>query len=476
MDRGMEAYSCGEMDTARELLTEAVEQANLPMARLVLGVLAFVREDFSETQAQWEAAFREAKAAGDLPMAVRAATSLAALFYDAFGNESATRGWLSRAGRLLDRTGRCVERGYFELALVACDMRDASALEESATVALDLALEFNDPDLEARALADGGLALISQGRLKQGFARLDEAMAPVMSGEVRNPMTGGAILCALLTSCERTGELRRAEEWSRASREFADRRLGRMPILHSHCRIAHGAVLCDAGRLSEAEAELLIALDPTSSSSFVKLADAAGALANLRLLQDRIEEAAELLAPYVDAFEVCEPLARVHYARGEFDLAAAVIDRALHELVGDRLRAGRLLRLLVDVELARGDLAAADRAAERLADYADESDSHVLRADSKLADGRVAMERGEHSMAIAALESGLDELAGEERPILAAMIRLDLAGALSASGSTARAIDEARSALASFERLGAARYVKRAGALLKELQPAVTSP
>lgn len=476
MARGMEAYTTADLDAARELLSEAVAQADVPLARLVLGILAFAREDFAETQVQWEAAFREARAAGDLPLAARAATSLGALQYDALGNESASRGWLNRAGRLLDRAGRCVERGYFELALVACDMRDASALEESAAVALDLALEFNDPDLEARALADGGLALISQGCLKQGFARLDEAMAPVVSGEVRDPMVGSMIFCALLTSCERTGELRRAEEWTRAARDHVERRFGgELPVLHSHCRIARGTVLCDAGRLPEAEDEFLRALDPTASTFVVKLADAAAALANLRLLQDRADEAAALLEPYADLFEVCEPLARLHLVRGEYDLAAAVIDRALHELVGDRLRSGRLLRLLVDVELARGDPAAAERSAERLADYADESDSHVLRADAKLADGRVAMHRGDASAAAAAFESGLDELKGQERPILAASLRLHLAGALSEAGSTTRALDEARSACAAFERLGTPLFADRARELVADLELATPS-
>src|SRR5207302_301015 len=132
------------------------------------------------------------------------------------------------------------------------------------------------------------------------------------------------------------------------------------------------------------------------------------------------------------------------------DLAAAVIDRALHDLVGDRLRAGRLLRLLVDVELGRGDVVAAERAAERLSDYAEGSDSPVLRADARLADGRVSMRNGEAAAAIAAFEAGLDELAGEERPVLAAILRLDLAGALGALGHEARATDEARAALACF--------------------------
>jgi tetratricopeptide (TPR) repeat protein len=375
---------------------------------------------------------------------------------------------------LLERTGRCVERGYYELALVACSVRDASRLEESAAVALDLAIEFKDPDLEARALADGGLALINQGQLTKGFARLDEAMAAVTSGEVRDPVMGGTIYCALLTACERTGELRRAEEWTQAATDFAVKRFaGALPILHAHCRLAYGTVLCDAGRWPEAEEQIIGLVGHSSTQSVPKLAAAAGYLANLRMMQGRIDEAAEVLAPYADYFEVCEPLARLHFRKGEFDLAGAVISRALAELVGDRLRAGKLLALLVDVELARGDVEAADRAAERLADYAADSDSAVLSAESSLADGRVATARQMHTSAVEAFESGLSALSKEERPILSATIRLDLAQAL-ASSDVPRATDEARVALATFERVGAPRDIERSVELLGRLGSSAT--
>jgi hypothetical protein len=131
--------------------------------------------------------------------------------------------------------------------------------------------------------------------------------------------------------------------------------------------------------------------------------------------------------------------------------------------------------LLVDVELGRDDVAAAERAAERLSDYAEESDSPVLRADARLADGRVAMRNGDAMAAIAFLEAGIDELSGEERPILSAVIRLDLAEALGVAGVTARATDEARAALACFERLGATRFVERTAEFLKGLEPAATA-
>ncbi len=468
LDAGLGAFMAGDLDASKASLTAAAETGDLPMANMLLGALAFADEDLLESQRQWEEAFRLFKDSGDRRGAARAATNLGCLYGDMYGNDTASRGWLSRAGRLLDTEGRCVERGYLELALVACSVRDISALEESAAVALDLALEFNDPSLEARALADGGLALISQGMLAKGFARMDEAMAPVTAGEV-DPMTSSMIYCALLTACERTGELRRAEEWTRAAREFtASRFEGKIPVLHAHCRLAYGTVLCDAGRLSEAETELLCAADPEATACIPRNAEAAGYLASLRLLQGRIDEASELLAPFADRFEVCEPLARLHYTRGEFDLAAAVIGRGLHDMVGDRLRAGRLLRLLVDVELARGDVDAADRSAERLADYADESDSAVLSAESKLADGRVFGARGNAPASAAALVAGLEALGSEERPILCGAIRLELAHALAGS-ETAAAVDEARAALAILGRAGAEAEVARAAALIERL-------
>ena len=93
---------------------------------------------------------------------------------------------IQRGRRLLDGCEPCVEWGYLELSRLACDRPDIEDLERSAAQALEIARRFGDVGLEMRALADSGLALVTQGRLAEGFERLDEALATMSAGEVED--------------------------------------------------------------------------------------------------------------------------------------------------------------------------------------------------------------------------------------------------------------------------------------------------
>ncbi len=469
VDAARQALYSGDFDGAVASYQAALEIEPLPEAQDGLAYLRYASDDYETSRTLWEQAYRGYRDAGDLRRAALVATSLASVHYDGYLNEAASHGWLGRAGRLLDRVGRCVERGHLALALVACHARDVNQLEQSAAVALELAIEFGDSDLEAKALADGGLALITQGKINEGFARMDEAMAAVSAGEV-TPIFSGKIFCALLTACERTGDLRRAEEWTQTcERIFSERAPGKLPILHAHCRTAYGQVLCDTGRWNEAETEIMHAFGRYQTTALSKQADSVAALAGLRLLQGRIEEAAELLAPYADRFEVCEQMAKLHVMRGENDLAVAVITSRLHEMVGDRLRGGRLLSLLIEAELKRDNIDGAERALDRLVAAAEASESSVLRAAAKLAESRISRYRARWPEVVALLTDATHELKHEERPLLAGRIRVELAEALVETGDNASAITEARSALAIFERLGARRDADEVAALLRTL-------
>ena len=236
---------------------------------------------------------------------------------------------------------------------------------------LELAIEFSDADLEVVALTEGGSALIAQGRLTEGFSRLDEAMAAMAAGEGSDGIVG-MCLCAMLAACQRAGDLRRAEQWTNVLLERLAPGGGMPRIVRTECRVAYGALLRSVGRWNEAEIALVDALTPTASHSAVLRFTAAAELADLRVGQGRLEEAAALLRPHHDRLEITGALARLHIAQGESALAAAAINRALRQLVADRLREGELLALLVESELAQGDLAAAGAAAERLAGVAAE--------------------------------------------------------------------------------------------------------
>jgi hypothetical protein len=245
---------------------------------------------------------------------------------------------------------------------------------------------------------------------------------------------------------------------------------GMSRIVRTECRVAYGALLRSLGRWNEAETALVDALAPTGSHSTVLRFTAAAELADLRVVQGRLEEAAALLRPHQDRVEVCAALARLHLAQREPALAAATITRALRQLVADRLCQGELLALLVESELAQGDLDVAGAAAERLAGVAAEVEGSALRAEAELASTRVAAARAAHETAVAQLEQALNLLAAGELPLLCGIVHLELASSLATSDAPAAgAIIEARAAMAICARVGARAYVDRTAALLRQL-------
>ncbi len=446
----------------------AVRDHDAAEARRDLGTLYYVDDRFEDSQQQLEIAFRMFRDSGQPREAARVAISLAGLHSSLFGRFAVGSGWIERARMLLERVGPCVEWGYLELALIACERTDVEDLLASADRALTIAVEFNDVDLETQAMADGGLALITQGRTKEGFARLDGALAAITAGEV-TPLVAGICFCSMLTACDRTGDLRRAQEWTAIIAGMIKDSGNRPRILHTHCRVAYGSVLHAAGRWREAEASMLEALGPVDAPIRAHRELTVAHLAGLRVEQGRIEEAAELLAPFEDRVTSCAPLAQVHLRRGQPDLAVAVLHRGLRELVADALRIGPLLSLLVDAELQRGDVVAASEAADRLERMASDADVDSLVVDALAARARVLASSGDDAGAIVCLENAIIKHGSDERPLLLATLRLELAEALARSGDHAAAISEGRAALACFERLGADPNRDRTAALLRSL-------
>lgn len=314
-------------------------------------------------------------------------------------------------------------------------------------------------------------------RIEEGLTLSDEAMATLCAGELTELATVDELWCGLFWACELVNDVPRADQWVRAAAE----RLQRSNVVAAFCRAHYGGILTAAGRWSEAEAELVEAaghfdrgLAPRRAAAIIRLAD-------LRVRQGRLEEAAQLLEGLDQHPDAVRTLAALYLARGETALARDLLERSTEgsdtdvPTVGESTMLGPLLALLVDVHLTAGSVEEAARTAHRLSRLAAVQRGPYLKAAAALANGRVSIASGQGD-ARACLHDALAGFARAQLPMELARARLELARAL-ADTSPEVAVAEARAALDEFERLDAARHADAAGALLRSLgTPVRTGP
>jgi DNA-binding CsgD family transcriptional regulator len=340
---------------------------------------------------------------------------------------------------------------------------DAAEREQFATAALAIARRHGDRDLEFDALALLGEAYVATGRVGEGMTLLDQAMAAVASGEVAGVGAAGEIYCRLLSACERATDVRRAEQWLAPATRFE----GWGDFVPPTCRTHYGGILIALGRWDEAEGELLAALRIFETGYWASGLFTLLRLADLRVRQGRFEEAERLLEGVDWHAGARRSLARVALARGDLALAGDLGRLCLESTPPSDPDCASVLALLVEVQLARGDLAAAEETLEQLAVLAADRGDDRTRAVARLAGGTVRAARGDEH-ARADFQAALELFSVLGLALEAAQARVALARAL-ASPAPAAAVVEARHALETFERLGASRDADAAAGLLREL-------
>jgi tetratricopeptide (TPR) repeat protein len=426
-----------------------------PASLLQSGDQAMWKGDYDAAISHYSAAIRLQTAAGDNRLAAMTCSRLGGVFGSMLGNKVAARPWFNRAMRLVENEPPCVEQGYAALASLGCDVDDPALLVERAELALDRARQFGDVDLEVKALADGGLAHVQAGRVAEGMAMLDEAMALATSGPTTDTMVIGKSVCSFFTACHFAADFGRAEAWSHVLR---DRGLigaapGAQAFNRSQCASVQGEMLCATGRWSEAEEVLVGAYDEME-----RVMPGIGwhpriALADLRVRQGRLAEAEALLLGRDDSMEALPPTARLHLAQGDFDLARATARRGLRLIAEDKVRAAYLLGVLVEAELGRGDVEAAAAASADLDARTSGLGLPALAGEAARHRARVRAAEGQVDAAIAALQEGLGGLSGLDLPLLRMSLHLDLARLHEAAGDRPDAVVEARAASALLARL-----------------------
>jgi DNA-binding CsgD family transcriptional regulator len=444
----------------------------VPEALFGLANALFWLGDIAGTIANCEKAYAGFRRRGDAMFAAGAALSLVGYNKGYLGNTAAARGWLSRAARIIESEVPQL-RGEL-LGATAYVTDDPVESEALARQAAEIGRANGNSDLELMAMHAVGQALVQQGRTEEGMSLLDEAMAGVIGGEGGDPLTVAQMSCMTMVVCGSCFDLERATQWVQSLERFIDR-YG-CPFLYAECRTYYGRVLFENGDWSAAEPLLTDAISMSRGVFPAPHAFASGTLAELRLAQGRVEDAARVLRGAGGREEAAEAVALLHLAQGEPSAAAAVLRRRLAATSPDRLDVAAVIELLGEAEIALGEPAAAIERGRALVALGAVNNCQLIVAHGERLVGH-ALALTDLPAACRHLETALAAFTRAGIPYRAAQTQLLLAQVLG-RGDREVAAAEARAALSVFEDLGAGRDADAAAALMRDfgLKAARTGP
>ena len=273
------------------------------------------------------------------------------------------------------------------------------------------------------------------------------------------------------------GDWRRAAEWTEAQDRWCEREgiIG----FPGMCRLHRAEIKRLRGSWLEAEAEARRATDELQGFIPAAVGLALYEIGEIRLRRGDLPTAEEaLLRAHTYGRDPEPALSLVRLAQGRVDAASTSIKRALDEPTKEpswwappdsKIYRLSLLPAQVEIAIAAGDLIRARAAAEELATLAETYSSIVVKASAATATGAVLVAEGDVAGGAQALRQGVQLWSEVDAPYEGARARMGLAEAYAADGNRERAALEVQTALAAFERLGAANDRRRAEAALAAL-------
>ena len=466
LDVGWAALARGAWDEARRFFAAAVEEEASAEALEGLSWAAWWGNDAPVTFDARERAYGLYRARSDRLGAARMATWLGTDHVDFRGELAVAQGWLGRARRLLESLEPGPEHGWLWVHEAEKDLivGDTASARERGARAAELGERLGNVDLQMMGLALEGVARVYEGELSEGMARLDEAVAAALGGELREIWAIGWSCCCLIQACEQVRDYDRAAQWCRRLEAWSERT--DVQFLNRVCRAHYAGVLIWRGTWVEAERELGESADRLAEMRPPLAADPVARLGELRRRQGRLDEAAEIFEAVAEHPLALLGLGEICLDRGE---AARARDRAEQYLREAGPRAGTVraagLELLVRAQVALGEVDEAASAAEELGDVAERLATDPLRAATSFAAGCVAAAAGELERARRSFEDATRLYHRSGAPFEAARARVELARALAADGRARDAARELHAAEASLRRIGAVHEAARAASV-----------
>jgi DNA-binding CsgD family transcriptional regulator len=371
------------------------------------------------------------------------------------GEAAESSGWLARAHRHLADAPEGAAHGYpLYLRIAGLLGSDLVEAQSEAQRMQDLGRRFDDDALVALGMFFEGRALVRQTKVQEGLALLDEAMLAALSDRL-DPMWTGAIYCGLLDACHELADLRRAADWTEATRRWCEP-LPTASLYPGICRVHWAEILAARGSWDEAEAEALAACAELERIDVFAVADGHYEVGEIRRFRGD-------LAGAETAYELAHALGRdpqpglalLRLAQGKAAAAASSIAATLQVVSPAPLERARFLAAQVPIALAAGDLDTATAAATELTATAATFGSVGLQAEAHRCRGAVELAAGQTVTALAALRQACSLWQELDVPYEMARTRVLVADAYDALGDADAGTRERAAARACFDRLGA---------------------
>ena len=364
---------------------------------------AYGAGDFEVCVQAWEDLHSLYVRQGDRIEAARAAAMIAMYLMMDTGLMSPVRGWLRSADRHLEGVDDHPVRAI--VAMVRAYERFMCGAMDEARVHAERAIELGEQFGVTPAVVIGRTCrariMIFDGDMETGLELLDEVGALLMSGAA-DPLTTGMMYCEIICAAQGLLMPDLAAQWTDVMEHW--RHGVAFGGIHGRCRVHRAELLRMSGTCDAAEAEALAACDELRPWMRREFGWPLVELGNVRLRAGDFDGAEDAYRQAMEHAWSPQPgLALVHLARGDADLAAAMIADAIEHPIDipskerppfGPLRLAPLLDAQAQIAAARGDRATLERAADELREIAAQYPSSVLRANALLADGRAVRHPG----------------------------------------------------------------------------------
>ena len=342
--------------------------------------------------------------------AVRCAFWLGLMLMNA-GERARSNGWMARGERILnDEQGPdCAEKGLLLIptGLGALSMGHAVRAQILFEQAAAIGEHFGDADLIALGRLGQGQAMIQQGDVAGGIKLLDETMITVETEEVF-PVVNGIVYCAVIETCRKVWDLRRAQEWTVVLTHWCDSQPDLVPF-RGQCLVRRAEIIQFHGEWAKALEETRDACklltrppgEPAAGEAYYRKAELHRLLGDFEKAEDCYREAAKWGRKPQPGF------ALLRLAQGQDDAAETAIRNTLLETKDAKKRA-ELLPAVVVIMIAVKQTDEAFEATKELADIATEFDAHYLYAISSYCQGAVFLAEGNIQLAQEHLQRALE--------------------------------------------------------------------